>query len=238
MTVIAIEGRAGSGVVDVARVVARELDLDFVDRLLLAEIARRVGATVEAVQDSTLRLPGRGERIIGLVQRMLERSSVGGAGGDPYFGPGVDTLIARPYAEMNDSPISSGQELDEQHFIETTAEVIRDVAQADNAVIVSRGAVAILRHSPDVLRVGLVANHSDRSRRILSRLQFEDMETAEQYVSQSDTAQARYFERAFGTNPLDPFLYHVMWNLSEVSDDWAAARIIDASGAITGRELR
>jgi hypothetical protein len=64
------------------------------------------------------------------------------------------------------------------------------------------------------------------------------METAEQYVSQSDTAQARYFERAFGTNPLDPFLYHVMWNLSEVSDDWAAARIIDASGALTGRELR
>ena len=66
MTVIAIEGRAGSGVVDVTRVVARELDLDFVDRLLLAEIARRVGAT---------------------------------------------------YAEMNDSLMSSGQELDERHFI-------------------------------------------------------------------------------------------------------------------------
>jgi hypothetical protein len=130
MTVIAIEGRAGSGVVDVARVVARELDLDFGDRLLLAEIARWVGATVEAVQDSTLRLPGRGERIIGLVQRMLERSSVGGAGSDPYFGPGVDTLIARPYAEMNDSPMTSGQELDEKHFIQTTAEVIRDVAEA------------------------------------------------------------------------------------------------------------
>ncbi len=187
MTVIAIEGRAGSGVVDVTRVVARELDLDFVDRLLLAEIARRVGAT---------------------------------------------------YAEMNDSLMSSGQELDERHFIQTTAEVIRDVAQADNAVIVNRGAVAILRDNPNVLRVGLVANRSDRARRIISRLHFKDMEIAEQYVSQSDTAQARYFERAFGTNPLDPFLYHVMWNLSEVSDDWAAARIIDASGALTGRELR
>jgi hypothetical protein len=61
---------------------------------------------------------------------------------------------------------------------------------------------------------------------------------AEGYVYQSDVAQARYFERAFGTDPLDPFLYHVMWNLSEVSDEWAAARIIDASGALTGRALR
>ena len=211
------------------------MDLDFVDRLLLAEIARRVGATVAAVQDSTLRTPGRGERIIGLVQRMLERSSVGGASGDPYFGPGVDALIARSYAEMSNSPVTSGQSLDEQHFISTTAEVIRDVAEAGNAVIVSRGAVAILKDRPDVLRVGLVANEADRARRILGRYQFETLELAEEYVSQSDTAQARYFEKAFGTSPLDPFLYHVMWNLSEVSDEWAAARIIDASSGLLGQ---
>jgi cytidylate kinase len=237
LTVIAIEGGVGSGVVDVARVVARELDLDFVDRLLLAEIARRVGATVEAVHDTTLRTPGRGERIIGLVQRMLESSSVAGATGDPYYGLGVDTLIDRSYAEMADSPVTSGQELDEQHFISTTAEVIRDVAEADNAVIVSRGGAAILKDRTDVLRVGLVANQDDRARRILRRFQFESVEQAEQYVSRSDAAQARYFERAFGTNPLDPFLYHVMWNLSEVSDEWAAARIIDASRALGGRAL-
>lgn len=238
MTVIAIEGRAGSGAADVGRAVAREMDLDFVDRLLLAEIARRVGATVEAVHDSTLRTPGRGERIINLVQRMLERSSVAGAGGDPYFGPGVDTLIARPYAEMADPPVTSAQELDERHFISTTAEVVRDVAEAGNAVIVSHGCAAILRDRTDVLRVGLVAREPDRARRILSQLQFENLEVAEQYLTQSDAAQTRYFERAFGTSPQDPFLYHVMWNLSEVSDDWAAARIIDASRALVERTLR
>ena len=68
------------------------------------------------------------------------------------------------------------------------------------------------------MRVGLVANHSDRSRRILSRLQLKDLDTAEQYVSQLDTAEARYSDRAFGTNPQDPFLYHMKWNLSEVSE--------------------
>lgn len=238
MTVIAIEGRAGSGMVDVGRAVAEEMGLDFVDRLLLAEIARRVGATVEAVHDSTLRTPGRGERIVSLVQRMLERSSVAGAGGDPYFGPGADALISRPYAEMTDSPVTSAQELDERHFISTTAEVIRDVAEAGNAVIVSRGAAAILRDRPEVLRVGLVAREPDRARRILRRFQFESLEVAEQYITHADAAQARYFERAFDTSPLDPFLYHVMWNLSEVSDEWAAARIIDASGALAERALR
>lgn len=238
MTVIAIEGRVGSGVVDVGRAVAREMDLDFVDRLLLAEIARRVGATVEAVHDTTLRTPGRGERIVGLVQRMLERSSVAGTGGDPYFGPGADTLIARPYAEMAESPATSAQEVDERHFISTTAEVIRDVAEAGNAVIVSRGCAAILRDRTEVLRVGLVARTSDRARRVLARFQLDDLEAAEDYVEHSDAAQARYFRRAFGTNPVDPFLYHVMWNLSEVSDDWAVARIMDASRALAERALR
>lgn len=238
MTVIAIEGRAGSGVVDVGRAVAREMGLDFVDRLLLAEIARRVGATVEAVHDSTLRTPGRGERIVNLVQRMLERSSVAGTGGDPYFGPGVDILISRPYAEMTESPVTSAQELDERHFISATAEVIRDVAEAGNAVIVSRGCAAILRDRTDILRVGFVAREPHRARRILGRHQFESLEIAEEYVAQSDAAQERYFQRAFGTNPLDPFLYHVMWNLSEVSDEWATARIIDASHALTERVLR
>ena len=59
MSVITIEGRAGAGAPDVGKLVARELDIDFVDRLILAEIARRVGSTVGALADQERRVRKR-----------------------------------------------------------------------------------------------------------------------------------------------------------------------------------
>ena len=51
MSVITIEGRLGAGGADLGRLVAKEMDLDFIDRLMLADIAKRVGATVTALAD-------------------------------------------------------------------------------------------------------------------------------------------------------------------------------------------
>jgi cytidylate kinase len=238
VSIITIEGRAGAGGPPLGRIVARTLDLDFLDRLAMAEIARRVGATVEAVQDAQRRTPTRTERLAQLVQRMLERSSVAGSGGDPYFGPGIETLMARPYRDMEEPPATTAQELDERHFIDTTAEVIRDIAEGGNAVILSRGAGAILRDRPDVLRVCVLGKMEDRARRIFEREHLPDMDAALEFVEHSDRAQARYFEKAFETSPLDPFLYHVMWNTSEVSIEYAATMVTDAARTMVERGLR
>ena len=224
MPVVAVEGRAGSLAPVLGHLVADELEIDYIDRLLLAQIAKRVGSTVQALAESERRPTGVVERPAGLVQRMLERSAVAGAGGDPYFGPGIDTLLSRPYRELDDV-ITSPRDLGQQQFIDSTREVIRDIAEDGSVVIVSRGGSAILKDVPRVLRVGVIADRSDRVRRIMERERLSE-EQAEEFVEHSDSAQAAYFEKAFDSSPIDPFLYHVMINTSEISVERAAEIVV------------
>lgn len=237
MTIITIEGRAGAGAPDVGRLVARELDIDFVDRLILAEIARRVGSTVGALADQERRVPSFVNRLAQSVQRMLHRSAVAGMGGDPYFGPGVEHLLSRPYNEMDEAPASTSAELDDAHFRDTTAEVIRDIAEAGNVVILSRGGAAILKDRTDVLRVGVVARMEDRVSRIMTQHKMEQ-EAASEYIEHADHAQHTYFEKAFDSSPIDPFLYHFMWNTSDVSVEYAAQVTIDAAREMADKGLK
>ena len=234
---VTIEGRVGGGAPDVGKIVARELQFDFVDRLLLADIAKRVGATVGALADTERRVPTLGSRLAQAVQRMLHRSAVAGMGGDPYFGPGIETLLARPYRELEEAPATTAEEIDEQHFIATTAEVIKDLADVGNCVVLSRGGAPILKERGDVLRAGVFGRMEDRVRRIIARERLDEAR-AREFISHSDAAQQRYFEKAFRTNPLDPFLYHFVVNTSDVSIEYAAQVIIDAARTLADRGLK
>jgi cytidylate kinase len=217
--------------------VAKELGLDYVDRLLLAQIAKRVGSTVEALVETERRAPTLVDRAARLIQRMLERSAVAGTGGDPYFGPGVEVLLSRPYREIEEPIVTSAHQLGEKDFIQTTREVIQDLAEVGNVVILSRGGGAILRGRPGVLRVGIVANIEDRVRRIMLR-EHLDLDRARLFVEESDKAQHKYFQDAFNTTPIDPFLYHVMWNTSEVGVDYAAQMIVEMARSMRERGLK
>ena len=228
MSIITIEGRVGAGAPDIGRLVARELEIDFVDRLILAQVARRVNATMRALVDQERRIPSLVNRLALRVQRVLERSAVAGMGGDPYFGPGVEDLISRQYSEYEEEPHTTAEEIDDERFIATTREVIEDIAEQGNIVILSRGGGAILRDRQDVLRVGVVGRMEDRARRVADRENIS-LKEAREFITHSDAAQHRYFEKAFGTSPIDPFLYHFMWNTSDVSTEYAVKIIVDAA---------
>jgi cytidylate kinase len=218
--------------------VAKEMDLDFVDRLMLADIAKKVGSTVNALADQESRIPSLANRFAQAIQRMLHRSAVAGMGGDPYFGPGIEQLLARPYSEMEEAPHTSAEEVDEQHFIDTAAEVINDLASIGNVVILGRGGAAILRDNPLVIRVGVVAKMEDRITRVRQQMRLETAEQAESLIEHADLAQHRYFERAFDSSPIDPFLYHFMWNTSDVSLEYAAQVTVDAAKVMSEKGLK
>ena len=228
MPIITVEGRVGAGAPDLGRLVARELEIDFVDRLILAQIARRVNATMRALVDQERRVPSLVNRLALRVQRVLERSAVAGMGGDPYFGPGVEDLISRQYSEYEEEPHTTAEEIDDERFIATTREVIEDVAEQGNIVILSRGGAAILRERSDVLRVGVVGRMEDRAERVAER-ENVTIEEARDFITHSDTAQHRYFEKAFGASPIDPFLYHFMFNTSDVSIEYAVKATVQAA---------
>ncbi|MEE8046784.1 MAG: cytidylate kinase-like family protein [Dehalococcoidia bacterium] len=238
MSVITIEGRLGAGGPDLGRMVAKELGVDFVDRLMLADIAKRVGATVTALADQESRVPSLANRFAQAIQRMLHRSAVAGMGGDPYFGPGIEQLLARPYSEMEEAPHTSAEEVDEQHFIDTAKEVIKDLAEIGSVVLLGRGGAAILQDNPVVLRVGVVAKMEDRVMRVQQQMRLETTEAAESLIEHADLAQHRYFERAFDSSPIDPFLYHFMWNTSDVSLDYAAQVTVDAAKVMSEKGLK
>ena len=69
MPVVAVEGRAGSLAPVLGHLVADELEIDYIDRLLLAQIAKRVGSTVQALAESERRPTGVVERLAGSLDR-------------------------------------------------------------------------------------------------------------------------------------------------------------------------
>ena len=241
MTVITIGGLAGAGARTIGPLVAQRLGADYVDRLILTDVARHVGATVEALHQREERPPTTGERFSRLLQRILERSAVTGAGGDPYFGPGVAAFLTEEYEDLPQPTITRGHELEDDKYIEGVRKVMREVAASGNVVLVGRGGHVILRDLPEVLRVGFVAPVEARINVIVHR-EHLDLQQATATVEARDRARAYYFKRFFDIDePDSPELYHFVINASEINHDYAVELIIHACEAmrngVLGKEV-
>ena len=95
MPVITINGQMGSGAPEIGAQIAQLLKIDYVDRMIIARAANRLGATVEAVAEREQKPLTRTDRIARFLQGALERSAAAGAGGDPYFGPELGTMLGQ-----------------------------------------------------------------------------------------------------------------------------------------------
>ena len=232
MTVIAIGGLAGGGGRVVGSLVAQRLGADYVDRLILTDVAPRVGATVEALHQREERPPTRGERFARFLQRVLERSAVSSAGGDPYFGPGVAAFLTEEFEDLPQPTITRGHELEDEKYIEAIREVLLELADRGNVVIVGRGGYIILKDRPDVLRVGVVSNLEDRIANLMERERLGH-EQAKGVVEARDKARAYYFKRFFGIDHPDrPDLYHLVINGSDVNFEYATDLVVQAAAAL------
>ena len=232
MGVITVSGLAGGGGRKLGPSVAEALGADYVDRLILTDVARHVGATVEALHQREERPPTRGERFSRILQRILERSAVTGAGGDPYFGPGVAPFLTEEYEDLPQPTITRGHELEDETYIEGVRKVVTEVASGDNVVLVGRGAHIILKDQPNVLRVGVASKMEDRVATIMERERV-DRARAEETVIARDLARAHHFNRFFGIDQADaPELFHLVINFSDVSLEYATEMVVDASAAL------
>ena len=237
MTVVAMGGLSGGGGRLLGPKVAERLGADYVDRLILTNVAREVGATVEALHQREQRPPTRGERFSRIVQRILERSAVTGAGGDPYFGPGVAAFLTEEYEDLPQPTITRGHELEDEKYIEAVRKVVTDLAADGNVVIVGRGAYIILKDDPKVLRVGAVATWDDRVATIMEREHLQ-REAAESVITARDQARADYFKRFFDIDdPDNPELYHLTINASYVDLDYATEVVLQARAALDDGRL-
>jgi cytidylate kinase len=228
MPVITITGLVGSGAIEVGIEVSRKLGIDYVDRMILAEAAKRMGTTVAEVAERTERPPSRGERIASFARSVLERSAMAGSGSDPYFGGGLDALLVREY---RDFPTEGAGVGGDAQLLEVTAAVVQELAASDRVIIAGRGANMILRESPGAVHIGLTSVLEQRVQRIMNRENLNRTE-AERFVAENDKARTAYFQRFFKVQPEDPQHYHLMVNTDWLSPAKAADLVVAASGIL------
>ncbi len=233
MPVITITGLAGSGTAEIGAEVARSLKIDYVDRMILAEAAKKMGTTVAAVAERTERTPKLGDRVAGFVRNVLERSAMAGGGADPYFGGGLDALLVREYRDLPDEGGLADNSLSDENLVEVLRAVITEIASSGSVVIAGRGANVILADRPGVLHVGLISEPEERLERIMERAKL-DRTAAEAFMAENDKARNAYFKRFFGVKPNDPSHYHMMVNTHWLEVHETAELVVLAASKLAG----
>ena len=225
MPVITINGPIGAGSIAVGQQVARDLRLNYVDRMVFAEAARIIGSPVSLLMAKEQRVERFGDRITALLGRVLERAAVSG---DYDLGVGIETL-PETYHELAGESSSRVQRINDQLFIDATREVVRNLAQAGHVVIIGRGANVILGDTPGVLHVGMLAPMSRRVQTIMEREHLDEAGAAA-YLEGLEEARVKFFQKFFKVSPHEPTLYHIMLDMGHMSDDTAAKIIAHAAG--------
>lgn len=231
MAVITINGPLGAGAVSVGQMVAQNLEINFYDRLVFTQAARLIGSPVGPLIAKEQRVDRFRDRLGRFLQTMLERSAMSGVSGEPYFGRGIENLPPETFLEMMGEGASANKPIDDKTFLEATEKVVNDIYDSGDAVIVGRGANAILADRPGTLHVGLIAPLEVRVQTLMQRENYT-REEAESYGAELERAHENYFRRFFNYNPSDPSHYHMMLNMGLMTPTIAAGVIAQASSDV------
>jgi len=206
MPIVTVSREYGAGGLAVGRRAAELLGAEFLDSLLIEEVARRLGLPADAVE----RWDERREGLILRLMRSLEAAH-------PEYAMGAE-LTLEPHEPLPD-PDRIGRLMQE---------VIREEARAGNAVIVGRGGAFVLAEWPGALHVRLVAPRQARLGRIMerSRLSLPD---AERSLDAFDRKRGDYLRHHFGVDWTDPLHYAMVINTAVLGDERAARLIAQAA---------
>ena len=229
MAIITIGGLTGSGGRHIGKAVAETLGFDYIDRLILSDAAKQIGSTVQAMQEKEDKHVSMIQNISSLAQRILERSAMSGVGGDPHFGPGAAAFLINEYADFPKATILKGSHMEDKDYIDGLSSVIVDIAKLDNAVIVGRGAAAILKDDESVLKIGLTSAIEDRIGRISKRDDIDEAD-AKRIVNEKDSARSEFYKTFFDFDgPEDPKQFHLSINTTLIKLDSAISMILGAT---------
>ena len=225
MPIITFNGPIGCGGNELGLKVADLLDVDYVDRIVFAEAAKRVGSTISALAEKEERVISLRDRIAYFLQNMLEKSAVSGAAGEPYFSPGIEMLPGEQYSDLADEPITESQRLSDSQFLEATTSVIQELASSGNVVIIGRGANIILKDAPGTVHVALAASPGKCVETIVERERFSRPE-GEKFFADAERARQAFFRKFFKVHCDNQSLYHVCLNMDRISLDTAAEIVV------------
>src|SRR5262245_38183323 len=208
-TLICVSHCDGSGGQDVARLVADQLGLRYVDEEIISVAAKKAGAAPELVADAEQRQP--------LLRRVLYEIGATGAAAMAATG-------GMPPPVPEDPPPPRGGEL--RRFI---ADAIEAVAADGNVVIGAHAASFALGARDDLLRVFITAPATARARRVAREQGIEPSEAVRQ-VRAADKARADYLRSFYDIDREGVAHYDLVVNTDGLSPDEAAGIVVRAAG--------
>jgi cytidylate kinase len=195
--VITISNRYGCGAIAIAHLVADRLGYEYVDEQLPVVVAKRLMTSTVAVESAESAAKTMSERML----RALES--------------GTPELRGQ-----------LGVTFDEECLREVQ-EAVREYAAHGNAVIVGRGANAILGRGPQLLRVFMYAPRDWRVHHIMEGHRVDE-KTAAAEVDRIDKARAEYMRSYYGVTWTDPSNYDLCIDTAAFGPQASAEIIVRA----------
>jgi cytidylate kinase len=205
MSVVTIRGQLGSGAPEVARQIADRLQVDYVDREIIAGVAARLRRQEEEVKAKEMPPTS----FLGRIAEALEHGYA--------FGDGV----AGAYLSLEEIP------LDDTRYLQALESVVRQLARSQRLVILGRGSQFILKDYPGALHVLVVAPFEVRVKRLMQDRKL-DQEAARLEIERSDKSLRKFIKRYFKAELEDPVYYDLILNTERFTFQAASSIVVNA----------
>jgi cytidylate kinase len=122
-------------------------------------------------------------------------------------------------------------DVDDAAVLSLVKRAIKSAVRVDNMVIVGRGGQVLLKDTPGVLHIRIVAPIEDRIQRVKTQLKSQsneyqaDIETrrmAQDMIVNRDLASADYIKKFYDVDWADPLLYHAVINMGKYNVEQVA----------------
>ncbi len=225
MAIVTLSGQIGANARDIGRLVARRLAIDYVDQEILIEAARELGVPMESIVSHDERTETLSERLAHMVTNFLERSAAAGAA-DPMLGGagGLDMVLSQTYSEA----AAGMDDVSDDDYVQTLANLIQDVAEHDNVVLIGRGSQVVLREHPNATHVLIVAPEELRIANVAQRDGISTKE-AEKIARGQEKGRVSFHQKFFKIEVNDPSHYHLALNVGRLTQDQVVSLIADTA---------
>ena len=195
--IITISREFGSGGRKIGEKLAQQLSIPFYDKEILQRTAEKSGLSQDFIANA----------------ESHTRKSF------------LFSIATAPYSDMKFSYQYETPVTDQAYFAQS--QVIRELAEANNCVIVGRCADYILREEEKLLRIFIVASSDDRLRRVVDEYGMEEKDASSK-IKKADKARASYVRHYTGEEWGDVKNYDLVINTSYSGIDGAVEIIKSA----------
>jgi len=188
MAVITISRQYGAGGKTLGKMIADELGYAFADSDIIARVAEMANVSTHWVETVENEAGGKLSRFI---SRMVSK-------------PLVERILKdeRGY-------------IDEKIYLDYLVLIIAQIADEGEAVILGRGSQYILDDHPDACHILMIDEFENRVRFMKEHYELSDSR-ARRVVKGEDKRRKALFQKLGKTDYDDPFLYHLVLNMSRV----------------------